>query len=95
MSNKIDEGWFPSTIGHQVEILYWTTQELVPGLIILAFGVMGRQMLPSIILMIIYFIVYSKYQHRFPQGFAQNLIYLFGLLPYKNCPSYFASRFEE
>jgi len=95
MDNKEFEGWFPSTIGSQVEVFYWSASEIILPIIIVAWATFTHQFKMAAVLLIAYCWLYGKYKRLFPKGFAQNLLYFFGLLKYKNYPLYFASRFEE
>jgi len=96
MSDNInEEGWFPSTIGSQVEVLYWTSSEMVIPITLVAWSAFAHQFLLAVVLFISYCWLYSKYQHKFPKGFAQNLLYACGLLKYSNIPTIFATRFRE
>lgn len=95
MATEVKKGWMPETIGLQPAILYWEVQEVVPVIILFAFGMFIGHMWLCIVGIVLYFFLISKYKEKLPKGFAVNLLYFLSLLPLKHYPSYFSKEFQE
>ena len=85
----------PETLGGQVQILYWSANEVVIPLFLAIFGTMVGFYKITAIVIIAYCYAYSKLKDRIPRGYAINLLYMLGVLNFSTAPSYFADKFEE
>jgi len=88
-------GWMPAALGEPPAILYWDIDEILPVLLSFVAGIFIGNMLLCLGLSAVYFFIMSKYKELLPKGFAVNILYMAGLLSFKNTPPYLAREFQE
>ena len=88
-----ETGWIPETIGQPVDILFWTTEEIVIPAILLGLAVFVNFIF-SVLLIVVYFFLLKRFRDRIPKKILANLRYMAGV-SVKGYPSFFAKRLEE
>jgi len=68
--------------------LFWDADVILPAVILFMVGVFTHNMLMCTSIAVLYVLLISKYQKKFPRGVARNVLHQFGM-PYKGYPDGF------
>lgn len=77
----------PRSLDEQMYVLFWTTDELLPGLFIFIIGVLVAQKLLCLVLAIAVTKVFRRIKEGNPDGFLLHIGYWYGLIGSRQCYS--------
>ena len=74
----------PTKIDEPVQFLLWSSDELIPIMTMMCFGVIMENILFFMAIGYVFMRVYRRFKNRQPEGFLLHVLYWAGFLPQKS-----------